>query len=69
MTDELRIFLNNLKLVEQKYGYYCDWVFANENGRFHTPLISSCSKTKCRQAKVNLNGEKGIRIFDMPPVK
>ena len=34
-------------------------VFANENGRFHTPLISSCSKTKCRQVKVNLNGEKG----------
>lgn len=63
ITDELQLFLDNLKMVEQKYGYYCDWVFANENGRIHAPLISSCSKTKCRQAKVNLNGEKGIRIF------
>ena len=63
MTDEIREFLDNLKMVEQKYGYYCEWVFANENGRLHAPLISSCSKTKCRQARVNLDGEKGIRIF------
>lgn len=34
--------------------------FLNENGRVHAPMISSCSKNKCRQVG---NSEKGIYAF------
>ncbi len=63
LTNEIRDFLENLKSIEKKYGYYCEWVFADENGRLHAPVISDCSKAKCRQVNVNINGEQGIRIF------
>ena len=63
MTPEIRKLLDKVKAVEQEYGYYCEWVFANENGRIHAPMISSCSKNKCRQTGVNEDGEQGTRIF------
>lgn len=63
MTPEIRKLLDKVKAVEQEYGYYCEWVFANEDGRIHAPMISSCSKNKCRQTGVNEGGEQGTRIF------
>lgn len=63
MTKEIRELLDKVKSVEIEYGYFCEWVFADENGRIHAPVISSCSKNKCRQAQVNEGGEQGIRIY------
>lgn len=60
MTDEIRNILDKVKRVEMQNGYICKWVFANENGRIHAPIISSCSKNKCRQAGVT---DKGIHAY------
>lgn len=62
MTNEIRRLLKKVKEVEQEYGYLCDWVFADEDGRIHGPRISACSKTKCRQLKLNSRG-KGIHGY------
>lgn len=60
MTDEIKKLLEKIKAVEQEYGYLCEWVFANENGRIHAPIISACAKTKCRQLGID---EKGIHAY------
>lgn len=60
MTDEIRKLLKSIESVEKQYGYYCEWVFADEKGRIHSKTISSCAKTKCRQVGV---AEKGIHAF------
>ncbi len=60
MTEEIRTLLDRIKMVEKEYGYLCEWVFANENGRIHAKTISSCSKTKCRQLGID---EKGIHAY------
>ena len=60
VTKEIKELLDNLKSVEKKYGYLCEWVFANENGRIHAPVISACSKTKCRQLGID---SKGIHAY------
>ncbi len=60
MTDEIKTLLRKVKDVERENGYLCEWVFANENGRVHAPIISSCSKTKCRQLGID---EKGIHAY------
>jgi integrase len=45
---------------ETNNGYLCEWIFANEGGRIHAPVISSCIKNKCRQIGIT---EKGIHAF------
>lgn len=60
ITEEIRGLLERLRIVEQKNGYLCEWVFANEKGRIHAPVISACSKTKCRQLGID---EKGIHAY------
>ena len=60
VTEEIRELLHTVKLVEAKSGYFCEWVFANENGRVHAPVISSCLKNKCRQVGIT---EKGIHAL------
>lgn len=62
MTEEIRCLLEDVKRVEKEYGYFCEWVFADENGRIHAPKISACSKTKCRQLGINAKG-KGIHGY------
>ena len=52
--------LDTVKMVEMKNGYISEWVFSNENGRIHAPIISSCIKNKCRQLGID---EKGIHAF------
>lgn len=49
LTDELVNLLYRVKKVEERYGYLCEYVFANETGRIHAPVISSCAKNKCKQ--------------------
>jgi integrase len=60
ITDEIRELLDAVRKVEMQNGYMCEWVFANKNGRIHAPVISSCSKNKCRQIGIT---EKGIHAY------
>ncbi len=60
LTDEIKSLLSRVKKAEIKAGYICEWVFANEDGRIHAPIISSCTKNKCRQIGIT---EKGIHAY------
>lgn len=60
ITKEIRNLLDRVKKAELQNGYICDWVFANENGRIHAPVITCCSRTKCRQAGIS---DKGIHAY------
>lgn len=60
LTDEIKDLLDAVKKAEMQNGYICEWVFANEAGRIHAPVISSCLKNKCRQIGIS---EKGIHAF------
>lgn len=60
ISEEIRNLLDRVKKAEIRSGYVCEWVFANQNGRIHAPVISSCLKNKCRQIGME---EKGIHAF------
>ena len=60
ITDEIQCLLDRIKRVEKEYGYLCEWVFANEDGRVHAKTISACSETKCRQLGID---KKGIHAY------
>lgn len=60
LTEEIRDLLERVRKAEMENGYLCEWVFADEDGRIHAPVISSCSKNKCRQLKIT---EKGIHAY------
>lgn len=60
LTDEIKVLLDKVKRVEMENGYLTKWVFSNEDGRVHAPVISSCVKNKCRQLGIE---EKGIHAF------
>ena len=60
IDDKIKRFLFEVKKVQFKYGFYGEWVFANEEGRRHAPVVSSCIKNKCRQLNIT---EKGIHAF------
>ena len=60
ITPEIRTLLETVERIEKRYGYFCEWVFANEDGRIHAPVISSCSKNKCRQTQIT---EVGIHAY------
>ena len=49
LTDEMVNLLERVKSAEEKYGYLSEYVFSNEKGRIHAPVISSCAKNKCKQ--------------------
>ena len=56
----IKQFLLNMKKVQLKYGFSSEWVFANEEGRLHAPVVSSCIKNKCKQLNIP---PKGIHAF------
>lgn len=60
ITEEIRNLLDMIKKAEISKGYICEWVFANEAGRIHASVISSCAKNKCRQLGID---EKGIHAY------
>ena len=62
LTPEIKQLLDQVESVERAYGYFCEWVFANENGRIHAPNISACAKNKCRQLHIDAKG-KGIHGY------
>jgi len=49
-----------VKKAELTQGYLCEWIFANEDGRIHAPVISSCIKNKCKQLGIP---DRGIHAF------
>lgn len=60
LTEEIIELLNRIKKVELQNGFMSEYVFSNESGRIHAPMISSCSKNKCRQIGIS---EKGIHAY------
>lgn len=46
------LFLARIHNVQKQYGYESEYIFANENGRIHAPVISSCAKNKCKQVGI-----------------
>ena len=60
ITPQIRELLETVKHIESENGFLCEWVFANENGRLHAPVISSCAKNKCRQIGLD---DKGIQAY------
>lgn len=61
ITEDIRILLEMVKRAELQNGYICEWVFANENGRVHAPVISSCAKNKCLQLGIDVKGIHSYR--------
>lgn len=57
MTSQIKKLLDSVKRAEMRYGFICEFVFANNEGRIHAPVISSCIKNKCRQIGIE---ERGI---------
>lgn len=57
---KIKQFLLNMRKVQFKHGFYGEWVFANENGRIHAHVVSSCIKNKCKQLGIP---QKGIHAF------
>lgn len=60
ITEEIKKLLGDVKKAEMSSGFLCEWVFCNQDGRIHAPMISSCSKNKCRQIGIT---EKGIHAY------
>ena len=54
ITPEIRQLLEKLHEVEVRYGYLCEWVFANERGRVHKHAMIKCAVTKSHQAGVDV---------------
>lgn len=49
ISNEIKELLTSIKRVSIQAGIMSEWVFANEEGRIHAPVISSCLKNKCLQ--------------------
>lgn len=53
LTKEINNLLLEIKKIEMKYGYLCEWVFSDENGRIHGRVISDCIRNKCIQIGIS----------------
>lgn len=60
MTPEIKKVLDAVKAAEIANGYFCEWVFADANGRIKNTNVSSCIKNKCRQVGIE---ERGIHCY------
>ena len=60
VTPEIKNLLERVKRIELQWGYISEWVFSDKDGRIHAPVISSCSKCKCKQIGIT---EKGIHAY------
>ncbi|MCI9175067.1 MAG: site-specific integrase [Lachnospiraceae bacterium] len=61
MSGEIEALLKLVKKVEINYGYLCEYVFANENGRIHARVISDCMRNKCIQAGIQTKSIHALR--------
>ena len=60
ITDEIRDLLDKVRKAQETYIGTSEWVFANEEGRIHTHVISSCLKNKCKMLGIT---ERGIHAW------
>lgn len=52
LTNEIVILLKKLRVIQEEYGYLNEFIFANEDGRIHAPVISDCARNKCKQVGI-----------------
>ena len=60
ITSPIQDLLDTVFQLEAEKDWLCDYVFAGENGRFTTGILSSCLKNKCNQAGIT---PKGINAY------
>ena len=60
LDEKITTLFTRVKKAEFAKGYLCEWIFANEEGRIHAPVVSSCIKNKCKQLKIP---DRGIHAF------
>lgn len=61
ITSDVRDLLNRVKVSQEEYIGASEWIFANEDGRIHANVISSCLKNKCRMLGITERGIHGLR--------
>lgn len=61
MSKEIEILLKQIKKVETGYGYLCEYVFANGNGRIHARVIYDCMRNRCIQAGIQAKSIHALR--------
>lgn len=61
MSEEIVNLLKQIRKIETNYGYVCEYVFANENGRIHARTISDCARNKSFQAGIDLKSIHALR--------
>ena len=52
LTDEIVNLLRQLRKIQEEYGYLNEFIFANEYGRIHAPVISDFARNKCKQVGI-----------------
>ncbi|MBU5482321.1 tyrosine-type recombinase/integrase [Blautia sp. MSJ-19] len=60
LDEKITALFTKVKKAEFAKGYLCEWIFANEEGRIHAPVVSSCIKNKCKQLRIP---DRGIHAF------
>lgn len=60
LDEKIMALFTRVKKAEFAKGYSCEWIFANEDGRIHAPVVSSCIKNKCKQLGIP---DRGIHAF------
>lgn len=61
LTQEMKEMFATLKKIEMKKGYLTEFVFSNNEGRIHAPVLSSCIRNKCKQVGIDPKGIHNIR--------
>ena len=61
ISDEMRMFFDNLKNVQKIYGSYEDYVFSTSEGNVHCKTISDCIRNKCIQIGIPAKGIHSVR--------
>lgn len=61
ITNEVRELLERVRRAQEEYLGTSEWIFADENGRIHTHVISSCLKNKCKMLGITERGIHGLR--------
>ena len=53
MTDKIRKLLSEIHTLAVENGFFCEYVFGNENGQTHKTAISDCCRNKSHQAGID----------------
>lgn len=61
LTDDVKELLDRIKVAQITHVGESEWIFADENGRIHAHVISSCLKNKCKMLGITERGIHGLR--------